>query len=275
MLFNLLTTALFCAFATTAVHAHNYTVEVTGGGGHKTSYTGTLPVFVPCDTCQPLKRRAMIRCGCKHLGATLWSDPYPWDFPSKGPGRSKMRVGSRCAVLASNLCVVRTSEPVNTINDLYFVVCGYGRYGVGSQHFLNAARRALGSELLGTVSLRTYANESREIEIESVSSELVESEGRSRQIKDCADLWIHCVSDTSLSPESVQLSKMISKSTDTPSTKARYIPHPSPDYDNDSSTVIAHQAHANFDFDFGVSRLSDGTHEGLRAWVDDAIVPLS
>ncbi|KAH7904961.1 hypothetical protein BJ138DRAFT_1165666 [Hygrophoropsis aurantiaca] len=59
MLFSLFNTALLCLIAGTAVHAfktHNYTVEVTGKGGHKTSYSGTLPEFVECDTCQSLKK---------------------------------------------------------------------------------------------------------------------------------------------------------------------------------------------------------------------------
>ncbi|KAH7904962.1 hypothetical protein BJ138DRAFT_1165668 [Hygrophoropsis aurantiaca] len=59
MFSNLLNTALLCLIASPAVHAfktHNYTVEVTGKGGHKTSYSGTLPEFVECDTCQSLKK---------------------------------------------------------------------------------------------------------------------------------------------------------------------------------------------------------------------------
>ncbi|KAH7904960.1 hypothetical protein BJ138DRAFT_1106378 [Hygrophoropsis aurantiaca] len=58
MLFNLLTTALLCVFASTAAHAykaHHYTVELTGKGGHKTNYHGTLPVSVPCDSCKSFK----------------------------------------------------------------------------------------------------------------------------------------------------------------------------------------------------------------------------
>ncbi|KAH7903647.1 hypothetical protein BJ138DRAFT_1120178 [Hygrophoropsis aurantiaca] len=56
MVFNLPTTAILCVFASITVHAHNYTVKLTGMEGHKASYHGTLPEFVRCDTCKPLNK---------------------------------------------------------------------------------------------------------------------------------------------------------------------------------------------------------------------------